>query len=94
MKPEEWYRFDDTRKERFHTAVSRYFPALEISDLTPDQVGVRPKIQKPGDQMHDFIITEESSRGLPGLINLIGIESPGLTCAHEIAKEVASRIGT
>ena len=81
----EWYKFDDTRAEKFFQAVVSYFPALERSDLSPDQVGVRPKVQAPGDQIRDFIIAEESGRGLPGLVNLVGIESPGLTCCHEIA---------
>ena len=61
---------------------------MEHADLIPDQVGVRPKLQAPGEPPKDFIIAEESQRGLPGLINLIGIESPGLTCAREIAREV------
>ena len=88
---ETWYAFDPDeagRKEKFYKAVSRYFPALEPEDLSPDQVGVRPKLQPPGEPMRDFIIADESARGLPGLINLMGIESPGLTCAHEIANEV------
>ena len=45
----------------------------------------RARLQAPGEPLKDFIVQEESGRGLPGLINLIGIESPGLTCAHEIA---------
>jgi L-2-hydroxyglutarate oxidase LhgO len=92
VPPEEWYRFDDTRQEQFYAAALRYFPALERGDLSPDQVGVRPKIQAPGETIKDFIIQEESERGLPGLMNLIGIESPGLTCSHEIAKEVVGRL--
>jgi len=62
----------------------RYFPALRREDLSPDQVGVRPKIQKPGEEAKDFVIVEESARGLPGLVNLIGIESPGLTASLAI----------
>ena len=88
----EWYKFDDTRQEKFYTAVSRYFPALERTDLSPDQVGVRPKVQGPSDSIKDFIIQEESERGLPGLVNLMGIESPGLTCTYEIAKEVFGKL--
>ena len=84
----EWYKFDDSRKEKFFEAASRYFPSLTLGDLSPDQVGVRPKLQKQGDPMKDFVIAEESKRGLPRLVNLVGIESPGLTCSHEIAKEV------
>ncbi|MBI5215698.1 MAG: NAD(P)/FAD-dependent oxidoreductase [Ignavibacteriae bacterium] len=85
---EDWYKFDESKKERFYQSVKRYFPALELEDLSPDQIGVRPKVQKPGDGAKDFIISEESKRGFPGLVNLIGIESPGLTCAREIGKNV------
>ncbi len=84
----EWYKFDESRRDRFFDAVVRYFPVLRREDLTPDQVGVRPKIQKPGEEAKDFVIVEETSRGLPGLVNLIGIESPGLTCSAELAKFV------
>jgi len=89
----EWYKFDDSRKEKFYTAVVRYFPSLSREDLTPDQVGVRPKLQAPGEPLRDFVIQEESSRGLPGLVNLVGIESPGLTCAREIGREVGKLLG-
>ena len=88
----EWYKFDDSRLEKFYNAVARYFPALKKEDLSPDQVGVRAKIQAPGEAVKDFIISEESKFGLPGLINLIGIESPGLTCAGEIARTVLDYI--
>lgn len=88
----EWYKFDDARAEKFFQAVVSYFPALERSDLSPDQVGVRPKVQAPGDPIRDFIIAEESDKGQPGLVDLIGIESPGLTCCHEIAVEALKLI--
>ncbi len=91
----DWYKFDPEvagRLEKFYIAVSRYFPALQREDLSPDQVGVRPKVQGPGDPIKDFIIQEETDRGLPGLVNLIGIESPGLTCAYEIAKDVIGKL--
>ncbi|MBI3194019.1 MAG: NAD(P)/FAD-dependent oxidoreductase [Ignavibacteriae bacterium] len=88
MPENQWYTFDESRKEKFFHAVKRYFPSLEMNDLSPDQIGVRPKVQKPGDGAKDFIISEESKRGLPGLVNLIGIESPGLTCARGIARYV------
>ncbi len=92
VPPAEWYKFDDTRREKFHRAVSRYFPALQPEDLSPDQVGVRSKIQAPGAPVADFVVRNERERGLPGLVNLIGIESPGLTCAREIAREVFRQI--
>lgn len=88
----DWYKFDESKREKFYRAGVRYFPSLELEDLSSDQVGVRPKIQGPSEPIRDFIIAEESGRGLPGLVNLIGIESPGLTCAGEIAKEVFNRL--
>ena len=74
--------------DKFYEAASRYISGLEKDDLTPDQSGIRPKLQEPGGPVRDFIINEESINRLPGLINLIGIESPGLTCCLEIAKMV------
>ncbi len=88
FSPDQWYRFDERKKESFFQAVSRYFPPLTRDDLMPDQIGVRPKPQAPGAPAQDFIIVNEKTRGFPGLINLIGIESPGLTCAREIARMV------
>ncbi len=91
---DQWYNFDDSnaRRQKFFNAARRYFPSLDPQDLSPDQTGVRPKIQAPGTPAKDLVIKEESDRGLPGLINLIGIESPGLTSAAEIAKEVVRQI--
>ncbi|MBI4811247.1 MAG: FAD-dependent oxidoreductase, partial [Ignavibacteriales bacterium] len=88
----DWYKFDDTRREKFHSAVIRYFPALKLEDLSPGQVGVRPKLKGAEHEVKDFIIQEESNKGLSGLVNLIGIESPGLTCAREIARMVFQKI--
>ena len=65
------------------------FPA----DLVPDLAGIRPKLQGPTEGFRDFVIREESDRGLPGIINLIGIESPGLTASPAIAKYVRSLMG-
>jgi L-2-hydroxyglutarate oxidase LhgO len=89
---DQWYKFDESRKNRFFDAVRGYFPALEYNDLSPGQVGVRPKLAGSESKIMDFIINEESDKGFPGIVNLIGIESPGLTCAREIAREVVSRI--
>lgn len=83
-----WYQFDESRKEKFYEAAKQYFPALEIEDLSPGQVGVRPKLPGSEETIKDFIIREESGKGLPGVVSLIGIESPGLTCSREIAREV------
>jgi L-2-hydroxyglutarate oxidase LhgO len=63
---------------------------VKDEDLTPDMSGIRPKLQAPGEPPRDFVIVEESDRGMPGLVNLIGIESPGLTAAPAIARYVAN----
>lgn len=87
-KPPE-YAVNPTSKARFAAAVRRYLPAIEEDDLEPEFAGTRPKLQGPGDPARDFIIAEETQRGLPGLVNLVGIESPGLTASPAIAREVA-----
>ncbi len=92
LPKDQWYRFDDSRRDSFFRAVSRYFPPLVKDDLTPDQVAMRPKLQAPGAPAHDFVIAEEGKKGFPGLVSLIGIESPGLTCAREIAKKVVELV--
>jgi len=83
------YAVDESRRAAFHAAASRFLPALVESDLTPDQAGVRPKRLVAGG-LGDFAIEEERRHGLPGWINLIGIESPGLTSCLEIADEVVA----
>jgi L-2-hydroxyglutarate oxidase LhgO len=84
------YRVDDAKRGRFGDAVRRLFPSIADEDLTPDLAGIRPKLQGPGQGFRDYVIAEESGRGLPGWINLIGIESPGLTSCLAIAEHVAS----
>ena len=76
----------------FYQAAKPFLPFLEEDDLTPEMVGIRPKLQGPEDPFRDFVIEHESRRGLEGLINLIGIESPGLTCCLSIARKVAGMI--
>jgi len=82
------YRVDETRLAAFGAAVRRLFPQIEDADLTPDIAGIRPKLQGPGGSFRDFVIAEEAAHGRPGLVDLIGIESPGLTSALAIAEEV------
>jgi len=86
------YAVDEKHKNKFYTAVKSYLPALKEDSLFADTSGIRPKLSAPNEGFRDFIITEESARGLPGLINLIGIESPGLTASPAIAEQVASMI--
>jgi L-2-hydroxyglutarate oxidase LhgO len=83
------YTVDTAHRNDFFAAAKRYLTGLRFDDLTPDYAGIRPKLQKPGDPVRDFIIQEESAKGMPGLVNLIGIESPGLTASLAIAEHVA-----
>jgi len=76
----------------FHKAINRYLD-IDIADLKPDDTGVRAKLQGPGEGFRDFYIHEESDNGLAGWVNLIGIESPGLTSSLAIANHVASLLG-
>ena len=84
------YAVDSAKAAVFAAAARRYLPALQDAWLTPDQAGIRPKLQGPGEPFRDFVIEEEAAAGLPGFVNLIGIESPGLTAAPAIAERVAS----
>jgi L-2-hydroxyglutarate oxidase LhgO len=86
------YDVSESLRARFFEAASRYLVGLEPDDLSPDLAGIRPKLQGPGEPFRDFVIQEESARGLPGWVNLVGIESPGLTCCLEIARSVADSL--
>jgi L-2-hydroxyglutarate oxidase LhgO len=83
------YRVEDSARARFGEGARRLVPAIADEDLTPDMSGIRAKLQGPGQPVRDFVIAEESARGLPGWINLVGIDSPGLTSSLAIAEEVA-----
>jgi len=82
------FSVDEAKRPAFGAAVRRIVPAIADEDLTPDIAGIRPKLQAPGQGFRDFVIAEEKARGLPGFVNLVGIESPGLTAALAIATEV------
>jgi L-2-hydroxyglutarate oxidase LhgO len=84
------YAIDPGKATAFAEAAGRYAPGLRAEWLTPDQSGIRPKLQAPGEPFRDFVVAEESARGLPGLVNLVGIESPGLTASLAIAERVAA----
>ena len=83
------YTFDDSAREAFAAAIRRYFPGLETARLQPGYTGVRPKITGPGEPAADFRIDGPADHGLTGLVNLFGIESPGLTSSLAIAEYVA-----
>lgn len=82
------YTVDENKRHLFYEGVKRFLPALALNDLAPEMAGVRPKLQGPGERQKDFVIHHEEDKGLPGLINLVGIESPGLTASPAIAKMV------
>jgi len=82
------YAIDDRNQRLFYESVKPFLPFIEYEDLAPEMAGVRPKLQGPGDDIRDFVIREEGDRGLPGFIDLIGIESPGLTASPAIARYV------
>lgn len=80
---------DESALPFFAQALRRYLPDLRDEDLSPAYAGLRPKLAGPGEPFRDFVIRNESVIGLPGLINLLGIESPGLTASPAIAERVA-----
>jgi L-2-hydroxyglutarate oxidase LhgO len=78
------YRVDAGKGDMFYQSAVKFLPFLRRDDLVPDMSGIRPKLQGPGESFRDFVISED----LPGFINLVGIESPGLTAAPAIARHV------
>ena len=82
------YEVNNIEKEIFFRSASKFLPKIDINDIIPDTAGVRAKLQKEGEGFRDFVIKDETDRGFPGFINLIGIESPGLTGSLAIAEEV------
>lgn len=84
------YTVDETHKQYFYDSAKGFLPFVKLEDLAPESAGIRPKLQGPGDDFRDFVITHEEKAGFPGLINLIGIESPGLTCCLAIARYVST----
>jgi L-2-hydroxyglutarate oxidase LhgO len=83
------YAVDPRRADGFYAEVRRYWPGLPDGSLAPSYSGVRPKIHGPGEPAPDFRIDGPALHGVPGLVNLFGIESPGLTSALAIAEVVA-----
>ncbi|KAJ3280619.1 hypothetical protein HK104_000537 [Borealophlyctis nickersoniae] len=77
--------------DRFHRAIVKYMPGTRKEDLYPDYAGVRPKLSGPGEPFRDFVI--EIPEGFPNFVNLVGIESPGLTASPAIAELVNKTVG-
>jgi len=86
------YSVDPEQAEAFARAASRYLPELRAEHLQPEMAGIRPKLQGPGDGFRDFVIEESSAYGAPGMLHLIGIESPGLTAAGALAEMAADLV--
>ena len=84
------YSFEDSRRPDFVDAIRQYYPGLDEDRLQPGYTGIRPKIAGPGDADADFVIQGPADHGVPGLVNLFGIESPGITASLAIAQHVAS----
>jgi L-2-hydroxyglutarate oxidase LhgO len=86
------YDVDPERARSFYAAIRTYWPDLPDGALQPAYAGVRPKIARPGGSTTDFLLQTEKDHGVKGLINLFGIESPGLTASLAIADWVAHRV--
>ena len=84
------YSVNAARAPLFYDAIRRYWPALADGALMPDYTGIRPKLHGPGEPQPDFRIESAADHGLPGLVNLLGIESPGLTSSLAIGDYAAS----
>jgi L-2-hydroxyglutarate oxidase LhgO len=83
------YAVDPRRADSFYDAVRRYWPALRDGQIQPGYAGIRPKIVPPGAPAQDFVVQGREAHGIAPLINLFGIESPGLTAAIALAAHVA-----
>lgn len=86
------YAVDESRRDEFARSIRKYLPSINPDELQPDTAGIRPKLQPEGGPFADFSIAREEARGLPGLINLVGIDSPGLTSCLSIAEHVAQMV--
>jgi L-2-hydroxyglutarate oxidase LhgO len=86
---EENYTVDPRRADSFYSRIRTYWPGLPENSLVPDYCGIRPKLTGKGEGQADFMIAGPAAHGMPRLVNLFGIESPGLTSSLAIAEEVA-----
>jgi len=87
------YKVDNTRRKAFYeSSIMKALPFIECSDLEPEESGIMAMLQGEGEDFRDFVIKDECDKGLPGFINLIGIDSPGLTSAPAIAKYVSNLV--
>ena len=82
------YDVDAHAMDDFYASIRRWWPGLADGQLQPDYSGIRPKIYGPGEEAADFLIQGRATHGIPGLVNLYGIESPGITSSLAIAEQV------
>jgi L-2-hydroxyglutarate oxidase LhgO len=83
---------DPRRADRFYAAIRAYWPALPDGALAPGYAGIRPKIQARTEPARDFVISGPREHGVPGIVNLFGIESPGLTASLAIGDHVVAEL--
>jgi L-2-hydroxyglutarate oxidase LhgO len=88
------YAVPDSVPEQYLAAIRRYFPALDVARLTPGYAGIRPKLSGPGEPARDFEIAGVEQHGIAGFVQLLGIESPGLTASLAIAEYVQQHLDT
>jgi len=86
------YGVDPKRAERFYGAIRRYWPGLPDGALAPGYAGIRPKTAGPGEPAPDFVVQGPRAHGVPGLVHLFGIESPGLTSSLALAAMVVDEL--
>ena len=89
---EENYTVDPRRAESFYARIRSYWPSLPDDSLVPDYSGIRPKLRGPGEPQADFLVVGPAEHGMPRLVNLFGIESPGLTASLSLAEDVVTRL--
>jgi L-2-hydroxyglutarate oxidase LhgO len=86
------YDVDPTRADAFYRRIRDYWPGLPDGSLVPDYAGIRPKLTGPGEPAADFLLDAPADHGLPRLVHLFGIESPGLTSSLSLAEAVIAAI--
>ncbi|MGE0752532.1 MAG: NAD(P)/FAD-dependent oxidoreductase [Variibacter sp.] len=89
---EENYAVDPARADTFYARIRTYWPSLPDHSLVPDYAGIRPKLSGPGEPPVDFIIEGPAAHGVPNLVNLFGIESPGLTSSLSLAEATVAAL--
>jgi L-2-hydroxyglutarate oxidase LhgO len=90
----EHYDVDPKRAALFYERIRTYWPGLPAGSLSPDYSGIRPKLSGPGEPQADFMIDAPAQHGLPGLVQMFGIESPGLTSSLSLGEEVAGHLAS